>query len=140
MSSQPIGVFDSGIGGLTVLQRARTALPGEDLLYFGDTARVPYGTKGERTVRAFARQDASFLVERGVKLDRRRLQHGVGVRADGPVATMRGAGPRRHRARRRAPPWPRTRGERIGVIATRGTMRADATSSCWARPSAGRGS
>lgn len=65
---RPIGVFDSGLGGLTVLRALHRRLPGEDLVYFGDTARVPYGTKGEKTVRAFARQDAGVLVERGVKL------------------------------------------------------------------------
>ncbi len=64
----PIGVFDSGLGGLTVLRALHERLPREDLLYFGDTARVPYGTKGEKTVRAFARQDAGLLVARGVKL------------------------------------------------------------------------
>jgi len=66
--SAPIGVFDSGLGGLTVLRALRARLPGEDFLYFGDTARVPYGTKGETTVCAFARQDAGLLVARGVKL------------------------------------------------------------------------
>lgn len=64
----PIGVFDSGLGGLTVLRALHERLPNEDLLYFGDTARVPYGTKGEKTVRAFARQDAGLLVARGVKM------------------------------------------------------------------------
>ncbi|MCB1183770.1 glutamate racemase [bacterium] len=67
-SQAPIGVFDSGLGGLTVLRELHARLPGEDLLYFGDTARVPYGTKGEKTVRAFARQDAGLLVARGVKM------------------------------------------------------------------------
>lgn len=67
-SRAPIGVFDSGLGGLTVLRALHERLPGEDLLYFGDTARVPYGTKGEKTVRAFARQDAGLLVARGVKM------------------------------------------------------------------------
>jgi len=65
---RPIGVFDSGLGGLTVLRALHRRLPCEDVVYFGDTARVPYGTKGERTVRAFARQDAGVLIERGVKL------------------------------------------------------------------------
>ncbi len=64
----PIGVFDSGLGGLTVLRALHERLPGEDLVYFGDTARVPYGTKGEKTVRAFAQQDAGLLVTRGVKM------------------------------------------------------------------------
>lgn len=65
---RPIGVFDSGLGGLTVLRALHARLPGEDLVYFGDTARVPYGTKGEKTVRAFARQDAGFLAGLGVKM------------------------------------------------------------------------
>ena len=65
---RPIGVFDSGMGGLTVLRALHQRLPAEDLVYFGDTARVPYGTKGARTVRAFARQDAGFLVSLGVKM------------------------------------------------------------------------
>ena len=64
----PIGVFDSGMGGLTVLRALHGRLPHEDLIYFGDTARVPYGTKGARTVRAFARQDAAFLSSLGVKM------------------------------------------------------------------------
>jgi len=67
-AARPIGVFDSGLGGLTVLRALHERLPGEDLIYFGDTARVPYGTKGAGTVRAFAWQDAAFLVERDVKL------------------------------------------------------------------------
>ncbi|MFH2052560.1 MAG: glutamate racemase [bacterium] len=65
---RPIGVFDSGLGGLTVLRELHRRLPCEDLIYFGDTARVPYGTKGEKTVRNFARQDAGLLVGLGVKL------------------------------------------------------------------------
>ncbi len=64
----PVGVFDSGMGGLTVLRALRERLPAEDFVYFGDTARVPYGTKGARTVRAFARQDAAFLYGQGVKM------------------------------------------------------------------------
>jgi len=65
---RPIGVFDSGMGGLTVLRALHERLPGEDLVYFGDTARVPYGTKGARTVVAFAWQDARFLLSLGVKM------------------------------------------------------------------------
>jgi glutamate racemase len=63
----PIGIFDSGIGGLTVLAAIRRRLPHEDLLYLGDTARVPYGTKSAETVVRYARQCAQFLAERGVK-------------------------------------------------------------------------
>ncbi len=67
-AKRPIGVFDSGMGGLTVLRALHARLPQEDLIYFGDTARVPYGTKGARTVQAFAWQDARFLLSLGVKM------------------------------------------------------------------------
>jgi glutamate racemase len=64
----PIGIFDSGVGGLTVLKALRARLPGEHFLYLGDTARLPYGTKGPDTVNRYAVQAASHLVERGIKL------------------------------------------------------------------------
>lgn len=64
----PIGVFDSGVGGLTVLRALRAELPGESFIYLGDTARLPYGTKSPSTVRAYARQAAQRLVDEGVKL------------------------------------------------------------------------
>ncbi|MGH1341574.1 MAG: glutamate racemase [Nannocystales bacterium] len=66
--SLPIGVFDSGVGGLTVLRALREALPNESFLYLGDTARLPYGTKSSNTVERYAKQSAQVLVERGVKL------------------------------------------------------------------------
>ena len=66
--NQPIGVFDSGIGGLTVVRELFQQLPNEEIVYFGDTARVPYGSKSEETVQKFALQDAQFLVEQQVKL------------------------------------------------------------------------
>jgi len=68
LRSRPIGVFDSGIGGLTVVRELFTQLPEESIVYFGDTARVPYGTKSDETVQNFALQDARFLVRQGVKL------------------------------------------------------------------------
>ena len=64
----PIGVFDSGVGGLTVLRALREALPREPLLYLGDTARLPYGSKSAATVVRYAEQAARVLVARGVKL------------------------------------------------------------------------
>ncbi len=64
---RPIGVFDSGVGGLTVLSALRKALPREDFLYFGDTARVPYGGKPLPMVRRFAWEIAGFLLREGVK-------------------------------------------------------------------------
>jgi glutamate racemase len=63
----PLGVFDSGLGGLTVVREIANALPGERILYLGDTARVPYGTKSAATVVRYAQACARALVERGVK-------------------------------------------------------------------------
>lgn len=65
---RPIGIFDSGIGGLTVAKAVKAALPNEDILYFGDTARVPYGVKSEETVRAYALEITQFLMDKGVKM------------------------------------------------------------------------
>ena len=67
-SDLPIGVFDSGVGGLTVLEALRERLPSESFLYLGDTARLPYGTKSPHTVARYAMQAAQVLVDRGVKL------------------------------------------------------------------------
>lgn len=67
MDQRPIGVFDSGLGGLTAVRELAALLPGEDILYFGDTGRVPYGTRGPEVIRRYARQDAAFLLSQGVK-------------------------------------------------------------------------
>jgi len=64
----PIGVFDSGVGGLTVLNALRKAMPHENLVYLGDTARVPYGTKSSVSVIRYAEQAAAALIERNIKL------------------------------------------------------------------------
>ncbi len=64
---KPIGVFDSGIGGLTVVKRISSNLPTEDIVYFGDTARVPYGSKSNSTVIEYSVQDAKFLINKNVK-------------------------------------------------------------------------
>jgi glutamate racemase len=65
--ARPIGVFDSGVGGLTVLRALQSALPAEDFVYLGDTARLPYGTKSPETVVRYALAAAAVLIERGVK-------------------------------------------------------------------------
>ena len=124
-SRRPIGVFDSGLGGLTVVRQLRRALPREDFIYLGDTARVPYGTKSPATVRRFACEAVEFLRSQGVK--------GVVVacntatawalpllarRFDLPVFGVVLPGVRTAVAR--------TRGRRIGVIATPATIRSDA--------------
>ena len=61
MDARPIGVFDSGLGGLTAVRSLRQILPEEDLIYFGDTARVPYGSRSRETILKYARQDVRFL-------------------------------------------------------------------------------
>jgi glutamate racemase len=64
----PIGIFDSGVGGLTVLHALQNLLPAEDLVYLGDTARLPYGTKSPESVQRYAKHAADYLVQRGIKL------------------------------------------------------------------------
>ena len=63
----PIGVFDSGVGGLTVAREIMRQLPDERIIYFGDTARVPYGSKSKETIIRFSRQIVRFLKSKGVK-------------------------------------------------------------------------
>lgn len=67
-AAQPIGVFDSGVGGLTVVKAVMARLPGERLVYLGDTARVPYGTRSQATVLRYSRNAARFLLRQSVKL------------------------------------------------------------------------
>lgn len=66
--NRPIGIFDSGLGGLTVTRAIHRSLPAESLVYLGDTARVPYGDKSPDTIQRFAREDVRFLLSKGVKL------------------------------------------------------------------------
>ena len=61
MDRRPIGVFDSGLGGLTALRELSRLLPREELIYFGDTGRVPYGSRSRETIIKYARQDVAFL-------------------------------------------------------------------------------
>jgi len=68
MQNNSIGVFDSGVGGLTVLKSLIKTLKNENFIYFGDVARLPYGTKSEQTIKRYGFQDAKFLIEKGVKL------------------------------------------------------------------------
>ncbi len=128
--SAPIGVFDSGVGGLTVLRALVRALPHEDFVYVGDTARLPYGGKPQPMVRAFAFELAAELVDRGVKaivvacntasaaalpdLARTAPVPVWGVIAPGVAAALAA------RSARRAPS---ERG-RVGVVGTAGTIGA----------------
>ncbi len=125
MNSLPIGIFDSGVGGLTVLRAVRQRLPRESVVYLGDTARVPYGTKSRATIERYAVEDAAFLVEKGVKMivvacntasamSRERL------RAEFNVPLLSVLGPGARMAARV------TRTGRIGVIATEATVESGA--------------
>lgn len=68
MKTRPIGIFDSGVGGLTVVKQIFKRLPNESIIYLGDTARVPYGTKSPETIKRFAVENANFLMRFKVKL------------------------------------------------------------------------
>ena len=68
LKTLPIGIFDSGVGGLTVYRALHHRLPNEHFIYLGDTARVPYGTKSLATVERYALENAVFLASRGIKL------------------------------------------------------------------------
>ena len=125
MNSLPIGIFDSGVGGLTVLRAVRERLPNENIIYLGDTARVPYGTKSRATVERYAVEDAAFLINKGVKvviiacntasaLARERLRSEFEI----PFLSVIGPGVR---AAAKA-----TNNNRIGVIATEATIGSGA--------------
>jgi glutamate racemase len=136
MNSSPLGLFDSGVGGLTVVRAVQDLLPAEDILYLGDTARLPYGSKSPETIRRFADEDARFLIQRGVKAivvacntatahalpqlrERYRLPV-IGVIEAGVDAALAGSGV-----------------ERVGIIATRGTIRSHAYQHALAQRSTG---
>ncbi len=125
MIDQPLGVFDSGIGGLTVVRALLRRLPQEDIVYFGDTARVPYGTKSRETIIRFSLQDVAFLQRFHAKvivvacntasslalstLQRRVAVPVIGVIEPGAQAAVRA-----------------TRNGRIGVIGTPSTIASQA--------------
>jgi len=68
MNNAPIGVFDSGLGGLTAVRELKNVLPNENIIYFGDTGRVPYGTRSDETIKKYAEQDTKFLLQNNVKM------------------------------------------------------------------------
>ena len=67
MDARPIGIFDSGLGGLTVVRELRQRLPSESIVYFGDMARLPYGTKSRAQIQRFSIENTHFLIQRGIK-------------------------------------------------------------------------
>ena len=123
--AKPIGVFDSGIGGLTVMRSIMKRLPHENIVYFGDTARVPYGSKSPQTVREYSDQDTAFLTSKNVKMiviacntvssvavdvvQKRAKMPVVGVIVPGAQAASKA-----------------TKNNRIGVIGTVGTIKSNA--------------
>jgi glutamate racemase len=118
-------VFDSGLGGLTVAHAIMRQLPGESLVYFGDTARVPYGPKSPDTVRRYSREITAFLLEQGVKAVvvacNTATAHALPMLRDMLDVPVIGVVEPGARAAVRA-----TRTGRIGVIGTAGTIRSGA--------------
>ncbi len=125
MDNRPIGIFDSGLGGLTALREMERLLPGERLIYFGDTGRVPYGSRTTETILTYARQDTAFL---------RRFDPKVILIACGTVSAtalhhlaeenplpIRGVVGPAARAAVQA-----TRNHRVGLIGTAATIRSGA--------------
>jgi glutamate racemase len=126
-SDLPIGIFDSGIGGLTVARQIHELMPNEDVVYLGDTARVPYGTKSPSTVVRFACEDTQFLLQQNVKavvvacntcsawalpaLERKFKIPILGVIIPGVLAALA-----------------KSRSDRIGIIGTNATIRSKAYS------------
>ena len=125
LTDSPLGVFDSGVGGLTVVRALRELLPNESIVYLGDTARVPYGSKSPDTIRRFSVEDTQFLVGHGVKavvvacntatahalpqLQATFRVPVIGVLEPGVEATLADAAC-----------------ERVGIIGTAGTIRSSA--------------
>ncbi len=123
----PIGIFDSGVGGLTVYRALHEQLPAERFVYLGDTARVPYGTKSLQTVERYAVENARFLAARGVKLlvvacntASALALPAIGASVSVPVVGV--IEPGAHAATHAA------KGRRIGVIATEATVQSGAYS------------
>jgi len=118
----PIGVFDSGVGGLTVVAALRRQLPQESILYLGDTARLPYGTKSQLTVERYTRRNIDFLIGRGVKAVVVACNTASALALDGLESPVPIWGVIESGARRAA----EVSGGRVGVIATESTIRSGA--------------
>lgn len=133
----PIGIFDSGVGGLTVYRALHERLPNEHFVYLGDTARVPYGTKSLATVERYAIENSLFLASRGIKLlvvacntasalALPKIRERIGIEVVGVI----GPGARRAVEITKANPRPK-----IGVIATEATVASRAYSEAIRRAS-----
>ena len=132
MDTRPIGVFDSGLGGLTAVRSLRRILPEEDLIYFGDTARVPYGGRSRETILQYARQDVRFLRSFHLKA----VVIACGTISTTSLDTLQAendlpmVGVVEPACRRAAAV---TKGKRIGVIATSASVRSGAYESALRR-------
>lgn len=124
MDTRPIGVFDSGLGGLTVVRRLLEELPNETIVYFGDTGRVPYGTRSPDTIKRYTAEDCRFLRRHDVKMIIAACgtasSVGAAVLEDQPVPAI-GVVDATAKAAVDA-----TRTSRIGVIGTAATVQTDA--------------
>ena len=125
MDNRPIGVFDSGLGGLTVIKKLAELLPGEEIIYLGDTGRVPYGSRSRQTIIKYAHQDAVFLTNFDIKAMVIACNTVCSVALDSleniydmPIYGVVGA-PARAAANR-------TENNKIGVIGTAATIRSKA--------------
>lgn len=137
MDPRAIGVFDSGLGGLTTVRALRQLLPGEDIVYFGDTGRVPYGGRSRDTIRKYARQDVAFLRTFDLKaiviacntVSAAALDV---LAAENPIPIIGVVEPAARRAARVST------GGRIGLIGTQATIRSGAYERriCTLRPEA----
>jgi glutamate racemase len=123
-----IGIFDSGIGGLTVLKEIVKVLPSEEIIYLGDTARVPYGTKSAKTIKRYALEDASFLINQGVKILVVACNTASSIsipflkdKLDIPIVEVIGPGAKKAAAS--------TRSGKVGVIGTEATVKSGAYAS-----------
>ncbi|MBS1111840.1 MAG: murI [Nitrospirae bacterium] len=120
---KPIGIFDSGVGGLTVMKEVMRELPGEDIIYAGDTARVPYGIRSSETVTRYSLEMIDFLVKKGIKLlivacntASAFALTAIKERFDIPVIGVIEPGAKRA--------IEATRAKKIGIIGTEGTVRS----------------
>lgn len=126
-NEHPIGIFDSGIGGLTVLKEVSSLLPGEDIIYLGDTARVPYGTRSPETLNRYSSECTEFLLKQNIKVlvvacntvSAVSLQE-ISGRVPVPVIGVIGPGARAAVAA--------TKNKKIGIIGTEATIRSSAYS------------
>ena len=124
-SRKPIGIFDSGVGGLTVLKQMLSCLPAERMIYLGDTARLPYGTKSRETVVKYSLKNASFLVGKGIKCLVVACNTASSLALDTlrqsfPIPVLGVIRPGAERAARL------TRRRKVGVIGTMATIRSKA--------------